>query len=77
MFAARYKRIGNKIKYYRRARDFEQVDFAEEIGITPQYLSKIERGVARPSMDLMFTIAKHLQINVCELIEDNDKLNGL
>lgn len=37
MFAIRYKKLGNKIRYYRKNRDFKQVDFAQKIGITPQY----------------------------------------
>ena len=42
---------------------------AEQIGITPQYLSKIEHGSARPSMDLVFRIADKLQVKVSHLLE--------
>ena len=72
VFAMRYKRIGNKIRYYRKDRNFEQVDFAQKIGITPQYLSKIECGYAKPSMDLMFRISECLDIDVAELFKKTD-----
>lgn len=68
----RYKRIGNKIRYYRKDRNFEQVDFAQKIGITPQYLSKIECGYAKPNMDLMFRISECLDIDVAELVKETD-----
>ena len=41
----------------------------EQIGITPQYLSKIEHGSARASMDLVFRIADKLQVKVSNLLE--------
>lgn len=34
-----------------------------------QYLSKIEHGSARPSMDLVFRIADKLQVKVSHLLE--------
>ena len=44
-------------------------DARRQIGITPQYLSKIEHGSARPSMDLVFRIADKLQVKVSHLLE--------
>lgn len=45
------------------------MELALHIGITPQYLSKLEHGSARPSMDLLFTIANALEIDVIKLLE--------
>ena len=74
MFEERYKCTGNRIRYYRKQMDMEQVDFAQEVGITPQYLSKIECGCAKPSLDLLFLIAKCLNVDIVELIKDTDNL---
>lgn len=72
MFAIRYKKLGNKIRYYRKNRDFEQVDFAQKIGITLQYLSKIECGYAKPSMDLLFRISECLGVDITEIMKESD-----
>ena len=42
MFASRYKKIGAKIVFYRKLKSMTQEKLAEEVGITPQYLSRIE-----------------------------------
>ncbi len=38
------KTIGLKIAYYRRINNMRQKDLAEKIGVSPKFLSKIERG---------------------------------
>lgn len=43
MFASRYKKIGAKIVFYRKLKSMTQEKLADEVGITPQYLSRIER----------------------------------
>ena len=61
MYCEKYVEMGRKIRYYRIMQELGQGMLAEQIGITPQYLSKIEHGSARPSMDLVFRIADKLQ----------------
>lgn len=70
MFAAKYVQIGAKIRYYRTIRTLEQITLADRLGITSQYLSKIERGVARPSMDLLFLIAQELNVDITKLMKE-------
>ena len=69
MFAERYKQMGAKIKYYRIIKGLEQMELAEKLGITPQYLSKIERGVAKPSTDLLFLIAEALSVDIGDIMK--------
>lgn len=38
------KKLGNKIRYYRRDKDFSQAQVAEMLGKEETYLSEIERG---------------------------------
>ncbi len=72
MFAARYMRMGAKIRYYRTLRGLDQVSLAENLGITSQYLSKIERGVAKPSTDLLFLIAEKLDVDIVQIMRSDD-----
>ena len=50
MYCEKYVEMGRKIRYYRIMQELGQGMLAEQIGITPQYLSKIEHGSARPSI---------------------------
>jgi len=69
MYGSKYVEMGQKIRYYRLSLELGQGVLAEQIGITPQYLSKIEHGSARPSMDLVFRIADELQVQAAQLLE--------
>lgn len=71
MFAARYIQIGAKIRYYRTINKMEQITFAEKVGVTPQYLSKIERGNAKPSTDLLFKIADELGVDITLIMKSD------
>lgn len=71
MFAIRYMQIGAKIRYYRTIQKMAQAEFAEKVGITPQYLSKIECGNAKPSTDLLFRIADVLGVEITTIMKSN------
>lgn len=71
MYKERYEALGTAIKFYRVSKKINQGQLAEQIGITPQYLSKIEHGAAKPSMDLLFTIADSLQLPVVMLLAED------
>lgn len=65
----RYKRIGRRIAYYRNQLGLSQEDFADKIGISHSYLSKIEAPNSNKaySLDVLFAIADGLNIDVIKL----------
>ena len=71
MFASRYKKIGAKIVFYRKLRSMTQEKLAEEVGITPQYLSSIENGGYTKSVSLstLMMIAGALDVTMSQLME--------
>lgn len=71
MFALRYKKIGAKIVFYRKLKSMTQEKLAEEVGITPQYLSRIENGGYAKSVSLstLMKIAEKLGITMSELMD--------
>ena len=69
MYDARYRQIGAKIRYYRTIKDINQAEFAQTVGITSQYLSKIERGTAKPSTDLLSQITDALGIDITVIMK--------
>lgn len=71
MFAVRYKKIGVKIVYYRKIRNLTQEELAEKVGITPQYLSRIENGgySKNVSLSTLMKIAGVLDVTMSQLME--------
>lgn len=71
MFASRYKKIGAKIVFYRKLKSMIQEKLADEVGITPQYLSRIENGgyTKCVSLSTLMKIAEKLGITMSELME--------
>ena len=43
------------------------IDVAEEAGVSPQYLSEVERGLKDPSSELLAAIAGALGLSVAEI----------
>lgn len=56
-----------KLKAKRVEKGIKQHDLAEQLGISPQYLCKIEKGQADPKRDLMIRIATALGEDVQQL----------
>lgn len=56
-----------KIRGRRNELGKSQKDVAKELGITPQYLCKIEKGLVEPRRDLMERIATLLDADVKDL----------
>lgn len=71
MFALRYKKIGAKIVFYRKLKSMTQEKLAEEVGITPQYLSRIENGgyTKSVSLSILMKIAGVLDVTMGQLME--------
>lgn len=56
------KRIGRRVKAFRKLKGFTQIDFAREIDVSVAQLGNIERGTKAASDDLLDQIAKKLSI---------------
>ena len=50
------KMLGLQIKKLRKSRKISQLNLSVKLGITREHLSKIERGVAYPSVKILFDI---------------------
>lgn len=62
--------FGLKIKLARISKKEKQYEFANKLGITPQYLAKIENGQADIRLSLMKRIANELSCSIQELFFD-------
>jgi transcriptional regulator with XRE-family HTH domain len=54
--------IGHAIRFLRETKCLNQMDYASKVGITQGYLSQIERGHKKPSMELMEHMAEDLNM---------------
>ena len=60
-------KLGNRIKFLRKLKNYTQEEFAEKINIEPQSLSNIERGKFAPSIETLQKIANVLCVKPYEL----------
>ncbi len=60
-------KLGNRIKFLRKAKNYTQEEFAERIDIEPQSLSNIERGKFAPSIETLQKISCALCVQPYEL----------
>ena len=66
------KKLGARIVYYRKINGLTQEKLAEEVGISPQYLSRIENGNYPKSVSLstLMRIAEKLNVTISTLTEN-------
>ncbi len=61
------KLLGCQLKKLRKSKGFSQLNLSVKLGITREHLSKIERGVAYPSVKILFEITDILNIEFKDL----------
>lgn len=59
--------VGRELREERLAAGKRLVDVAEDAGVSPQYLSEVERGLKDPSSELLAAIAGALGLSVAEI----------
>ena len=69
----RYKTFGLKVAYYRRKSGYTQEYFAEKIGRSRNFVSKIESttNVIGVSLETLFRMAEVLGVSPSKLLEDD------
>ena len=63
-----YKIIGKRIRHYRKRRGYTQEQLGLSINTSGAYISNIERGVKKPSLDNLASIAEILDVTVNDII---------
>lgn len=58
-----FKLFGRRIRAARKAAKLTQERAAEKAGIAPNFLGYIERGEKRPSLEVVFALAKALDVS--------------
>lgn len=64
------KNIGNRIQLCREQKGLTQEKFAEMLGLTPNYISAVERGVKSPRLEKLIAIINGLGVSADEIFMD-------
>src|SRR3954449_1425054 len=59
--------VGRQLRDERLSSGKRLIDVAEEAGVSPQYLSEVERGLKDPSSELLAAMAGALGLSVADL----------
>ena len=66
-----YKLIGNRIKTERRKLGLTQEALAEKLDVSIGYISQVERGMTKISLDLLSRVSAILKCDVSVLITES------
>lgn len=69
------KQLGSNIAKYRQTTGLTQEQLAEKLDLGNETISRIERGVAMPSLMRLFEFANVFHCNVADLLAGNSSLN--
>lgn len=63
--------LGCRISDFRRLNGFTQKVFAELVGVSPGFVSKVERGIKRPTMYTVYRMAEALGVPISWLFKES------
>ena len=66
-----YVLLGEQIKFWRQYRNFTQEKLAEKVELPPGFISLIETGKKRASLETLLFISKELDITLNDLLMGN------
>ena len=66
-----YKLIGERIQKARKAKGLTQDVMAERLGVSIGYVSQVERGITKISLDLLGAISSVLDCDIASLITES------
>ena len=61
--------IGSRIKELRKTRGLSQERLSERAEITPNYLSRVERGTENPTLDTLIKLTDALGVEMWEVFD--------
>lgn len=63
------ERLGVRLAALRELRGWTQEQMAERVGVGPSHIAKIEIGIRRPSLELMYHFSKALKVEIKDLFD--------
>ena len=69
------KKLGKRIKLLRTSSNLNQVEFSQVLGISQGYISKVESGIAYPSLKALYMINKCFDISTDSLLDEKNQID--
>lgn len=66
-----YARLGYRIQQARIGKHVTQQQIAKQLNFSQQHIGNVERGLARPSIDLLVDISNIFNVSVDYLLQDS------
>ena len=66
-----YVLLGEQIKFWRQQRNLTQEQLAEKVGVTPGFISLIEIGKRRVSLESLLSLCRTLNITLNDFLVRN------
>ncbi len=63
--------LGDKMRKLRKEKDFSLKELADKTGLTPSFLSQVERNLADPSINSLRKVADALDVPIFSLLESD------
>lgn len=67
--------VGKRIQELRKSAKLSQEEIAERADISPNYLSRIERGKENPTLDMLIKLSRALDVEMWEIFDFGHVLN--
>ena len=72
-----YLIFGQNVKAYRKKRGRTQEELVAALDCDQKYVSRLENGYARPTLEICLRIANFLQVSIDNLLEQTDSFQNI
>jgi transcriptional regulator with XRE-family HTH domain/quercetin dioxygenase-like cupin family protein len=63
-----YSELGDRLRAARSGRGLSLRSLADRVGVSPSLISQVERGLARPSVNTLYSMARELEVSFDALL---------
>ncbi|MDD6072495.1 MAG: helix-turn-helix transcriptional regulator [Clostridiales bacterium] len=68
-----YKVIGNRIQTRRKQKGYTQEQMAEALDFSVGFISQVERGITKLSLDSLANVAEFLDCSISSIVDDANR----
>ncbi len=69
--------IGNRVISLRKLHNISANRLSKDLNVDPSTINKIEKGTAKPSMDLLFNICNYFDVSLSEFFAETNEQEPL
>lgn len=67
-----YKVIGNRIQTRRKSKGITQEKMAEDLDFSVGFISQLERGITRPSLESLYDVVEYLDCTIADILDESN-----